>query len=126
VKLFTSGGLDEESIPELNEYANGYGVGTSISNAPVIDFSMDIVEIDGEPMAKRGKCSGKKSVYRCERCLSLEVLPSSAQAPGNCRCGGVLGGALKEIACGGEVSLEKRNPREIRDSVLVQLKTISD
>jgi len=63
IKILVSGGLDEEMITALNEVADAYGVGTSISNAPVIDFSMDIVEIDGQPIAKRGKTSGKKDVY---------------------------------------------------------------
>ncbi len=60
VKLITSGGLNEESIQTLNPYCDGYGVGTCISNARVVDFSLDIVEIDGKPTAKRGKYSGRK------------------------------------------------------------------
>ncbi len=60
IKIVTSGGLNENSIPELNPYCDGYGVGTSISNAPVIDFALDIVEADGKPLSKRGKYSGRK------------------------------------------------------------------
>jgi nicotinate phosphoribosyltransferase len=63
VKLFISGGLNIESILRLNEVADAYGIGTNISSAKVIDFSMDIVEIDDKPIAKRGKKSGKKEVY---------------------------------------------------------------
>ena len=44
--------------------ADGYGVGTSIANAPVLNFALDIMEIEGKPMAKRGKWSGAKEVYR--------------------------------------------------------------
>ena len=69
VKLFVSGGLDEEDISRLNPLVDGYGLGTSISNARVVDFSMDIVEIDGKPLAKRGKASGSKRAMRCVRCL---------------------------------------------------------
>jgi nicotinate phosphoribosyltransferase len=29
-----------------------------------VDFALDIVEVDGEPAAKRGKLSGAKEVYR--------------------------------------------------------------
>ena len=54
VRIFLSGGIDETTIPELNRYADAYGVGTAVSNAPVIDFSLDIVEVDGQPRAKRG------------------------------------------------------------------------
>ncbi|MFW6190491.1 MAG: nicotinate phosphoribosyltransferase, partial [Candidatus Bipolaricaulota bacterium] len=66
VKILISGGLDEENIPELNEVADAYGVGTSIANAPVVDFSLDIVEVEGEPTAKRGKKSGAKALYVCD------------------------------------------------------------
>jgi len=65
VKLFVSGGLDEEEILRLNPVADAYGVGTAISNAPVLNFAMDIVEVDGRPVAKRGKMSGRKEVFRC-------------------------------------------------------------
>ncbi len=36
--------------------ADGYGIGASISNTPVIDFVMDIVEVDGKPLD--GKVKG--------------------------------------------------------------------
>ena len=70
VKFFVSGGIKEEELPYLNPLVDAYGIGTSISNAPVVDFSMDIVEMDGEPLAKRGKCSGEK----CLRCRNAEDL----------------------------------------------------
>ncbi len=60
VRIVASGGMTAERIRELNEVCYGYGVGTFISNAPVIDFSFDIVEIDGVPHSKRGKWSGRK------------------------------------------------------------------
>ncbi|CUT04482.1 nicotinate phosphoribosyltransferase [Candidatus Chrysopegis kryptomonas] len=61
VKIFVSGGVDEEVIKQLNEVVDAYGVGTTISSAPVLDFAMDIVEIEGKPIAKRGKLSGEKT-----------------------------------------------------------------
>ncbi|MEW6236904.1 MAG: nicotinate phosphoribosyltransferase [Candidatus Omnitrophota bacterium] len=60
VRIVATGGIDEYKIMELNPVCYGYGVGTAISNAPVVDFAMDIVEIDGRPIAKRGKLSGRK------------------------------------------------------------------
>jgi len=54
---------------KLNPLVDAYGVGTSITNARVIDFAMDIIEIDGKPLAKRGKMSGSKSVLRCAKCF---------------------------------------------------------
>ncbi len=63
VKILVSGGVNEFSIRKLNEVVDSYGVGTSISSAPVLDFAMDIVEIDGRPVSKRGKLSGEKQVF---------------------------------------------------------------
>ena len=60
VKLFASGGLDEKEVMELKPLVDAFGVGTCISNAPVVDFAMDIMEIEGNPLAKRGKLSGAK------------------------------------------------------------------
>jgi nicotinate phosphoribosyltransferase len=74
VKLVASGGIDEYSIAELNETVDSYGVGTAISNAPVIDFSMDIVEIQGGPITKRGKMSGAKRVLECNKCSARRVV----------------------------------------------------
>jgi nicotinate phosphoribosyltransferase len=75
VELFVTGGIDEAAIRRLNPAADGYGVGTWISAAPVVDFSMDIIEIDGKPTAKRGKWSGAKQVLRCEDCGADEIVP---------------------------------------------------
>jgi nicotinate phosphoribosyltransferase len=38
VKILVSGGIDEYKILELNEVVDAYGVGTSISNSPVLDY----------------------------------------------------------------------------------------
>jgi nicotinate phosphoribosyltransferase len=84
VKLFVSGGLDEEEILRLNPVADAYGVGTSISNAPVLSFAMDIVEVDGAPIAKRGKMSGRKAVFRCTGCGQNHVVPMRAARPVCC------------------------------------------
>jgi nicotinate phosphoribosyltransferase len=84
VKLFVSGGLDEEEILRLNPVADAYGVGTSISNAPVLNFAMDIVEVDGRPVAKRGKMSGRKEVFRCAGCGQNTVVSARATRPVCC------------------------------------------
>ena len=64
VGVFVSGGLTADAVRELHDVADGFGVGSYISNADPVDFALDIVEVDGEPAAKRGKLSGKKEVYR--------------------------------------------------------------
>jgi nicotinate phosphoribosyltransferase len=79
VKIFVSGGLDLEDMINLNDIVDSFGVGTSISTAATIDFSMDIVELDGKPFAKRGKWSGKKWVMRCRKCMKDFVVPHGSK-----------------------------------------------
>jgi nicotinate phosphoribosyltransferase len=64
VEVFVSGGLGVDDLRELRDVADGFGVGSAISNADPVDFALDIVEVDGEGVSKRGKLSGVKSVYR--------------------------------------------------------------
>ena len=64
VDVFVSGGLGPADLRDLRDVADGFGVGSYISNADPVDFALDIVAVDGEAVAKRGKLSGVKSVYR--------------------------------------------------------------
>lgn len=119
VRLFASGGLSEETILELNEYADAYGVGTSISNAPVINFGMDIVEIEGKPLAKRGKLSGKKKLIRCLKCRRTSVIPAGRKLY-DCPCGGQTENMLIPSIDEGRIVADLPQPAEIRDYVLSQ------
>lgn len=59
VKIFVSGGLHPEKIKILSEAgADAFGVGSYISGAPAIDMTMDLKEVDGKPVAKRGRLPG--------------------------------------------------------------------
>lgn len=88
VRLFVSGNLDEPEIARLNELAHGYGVGTAISNAPVCDMALDIVAIGEEPVAKRGKMSGRKQIMACPECGERVVAPlKQASEHVRCACG---------------------------------------
>jgi len=62
--IFVSGGLGVEETLELRDVADGFGVGGGIANADPVDFSLNIVEVEGEPAAKRGTKSGAKGVRR--------------------------------------------------------------
>lgn len=64
VGLLVSGGIDPEAIRELRDVVDGFGVGGAIANADPVDFSLNIVEVDGEARAKRGVHSGAKECYR--------------------------------------------------------------
>ncbi len=123
VKIFLSGGLNENQILKYNRFADAYGVGTAISNAPVVDFSMDIVEIDGEPLAKRGKMSGSKRVLRCRRCFNTIILPAGKKAI-TCKCGGKNQDILLPFLHKGKVKRALPKPDNIRKFVLKQLEKV--
>ena len=55
VQIFCSGGLDPAALRDLRDVADGFGVGGYVSNADPLDFALDIVTVDGELAAKRGK-----------------------------------------------------------------------
>ncbi len=84
VKILVSGGVNEFSVRELNNVVDLYGVGTSISSAPVLDFAMDIVEIDGEPVSKRGKLSGEKQVFTNKKDRTRYTAPAGKKALRGC------------------------------------------
>jgi nicotinate phosphoribosyltransferase len=100
--------------------ADAYGVGTSIASAPVLNFALDIMEIEGRAMAKRGKWSGAKDVQRCRSCRSTVVVPAGT-APVPCPCGGTWDSVLKPLVTGGRIARDLPPPRTIRDFVLDQL-----
>ncbi|MDG5775574.1 nicotinate phosphoribosyltransferase [Haloarculaceae archaeon H-GB1-1] len=64
VGIFVSGGLGPSELRGLRDLVDGFGVGSYVSNADPLDFSLDLVELDGEPVSKRGKLGGVKEVYR--------------------------------------------------------------
>jgi nicotinate phosphoribosyltransferase len=70
VDIFVSGGLDPERITyflERGAPVDGFGVGSYISGAKPIDFTADLHEIDGKPIAKRGRIPGITSNPRLKR-----------------------------------------------------------
>lgn len=114
VKIVASGGLNEDNLAELAPLVDTFGVGGAISSAPIVDFSMDIVEIDGKAISKRGVMSGSKDVYRCKKCNQDTVAPRGVK-PDKCNCGGEWATLLKDHKKGSPT------PSEIRDHVLKQL-----
>lgn len=124
VRLFVSGGLGEEEILRLNPFADGYGVGTHLSNAPTVDFALDIVELEGTPLAKRGKRSGRKALYQCAGCGARRVVPWAA-APEACACGGSWERLDRPLLQDGQVVVDLPPASAIRARVLEQLKGLS-
>ena len=124
VKIFVSGNIDVAAIQRLNKVVDAYGVGTYISNAPVIDFSMDIVEIEGEPIAKRGKISGRKELFRCANCFQSLVKPKRNKDT-VCTCGGSIESLTTPLIKEGKLVADLPRPQEIRSYVLNQLAKLS-
>ena len=120
VGIFVSGGLDEDTVRELRDIVDGFGVGTSISNAKTIDYAMDIVEVNGEPLTKKGKFSGRKRVYRCRECN--EYFVSNREMEKCPVCGGELESMLQPVMLNGEIVGEYPEVDEIRNYVLEQLR----
>ncbi|WP_456435340.1 nicotinate phosphoribosyltransferase [Methanopyrus sp.] len=119
VKIVVSGGLDEEEIRRLAEAgADAFGVGTAISDAPAVDFAMDLVEVEGEPRSKRGKLSGAKQVWRCPNCLDDVVLPRNEEPNPCSECGSEREPLLRKFMEEGEVIREPKSPKEARRHVL--------
>jgi nicotinate phosphoribosyltransferase len=80
VKIFLSGGVTRKDVILYRHCVDAFGIGGAIANAPVTDFGMDIVEINGKPKAKRGKRSGIKQVYRMPDGRH-QVLPVTSPVP---------------------------------------------
>ena len=120
VKILASGGIDEYEILKLNSLVDGYGVGTSIANAPVLSFALDIMEIEGQPMAKRGKRSGAKQVWRVPGTIDNIVLAAGKPAPVGAD-GRKAESLLKPLVVGGKIVRDLPPPRTLREYVLEQM-----
>ncbi len=70
VRIVVSGGLDVDRILYFKEAGapiDSFAVGSAISDASPIDFTGDLKEIDGRPIAKRGRIPGITPNPRLER-----------------------------------------------------------
>ena len=123
IRFYVSGGIKEEDIPRLNPVVDGYGIGTSISNAPVVDYSMDIMEMDGRPVAKRGKWSGSKRLLRCRLCHKDKIVPHNNEQY-NCGCGGTFDDVLIPVLDNGKYLIDMPSHKAIREFVLRQVKAV--
>jgi nicotinate phosphoribosyltransferase len=70
VKIVVSGGMDVERIGVFKQAGapvDSFAVGSAISKASPIDFTGDLKEIDGRPVAKRGRIPGRTENPRLTR-----------------------------------------------------------
>lgn len=60
VRIFVSGGLNPERIKILSAAgADAFGIGSYISGASPIDMTLDLKEVNGKPLTKRGRIPGE-------------------------------------------------------------------
>ncbi len=117
VKIYVSGNIDEKTIPALLAAgADGFGIGTSLSNAPTIDFACDIVEIEGKPVAKRGKFGARKEPLRCPKDGTYEVGVSRCPT-----CNGPMKPAYVQYLDRGEPAADLPSLMEIRSRVIAEV-----
>ena len=127
VKIIVSGGVNHENIKEMIDGgADGFGIGTSVSNSPTLDFALDIVEKEKEKISKRGKLSGKKQVYRCPECFTYKVVLDNEEVPKCPRCGSTMKPLIKKVLEKGKIVEKIRGTEETREYVLDQLRKIRD
>jgi len=72
VKIVVSGGVNPERIRSFissGAPVDYFGVGSYITASPPIDFTADIHQIDGKPVAKRGRIPGLTANPRLKRVL---------------------------------------------------------
>ncbi|TFG06989.1 nicotinate phosphoribosyltransferase, partial [Candidatus Thorarchaeota archaeon] len=126
IAIFVSGGLDVEAINWLNDSpVSGYGVGGAISNSPAVDFAMDIVSMKEDdrwiPCAKRGKFSGRKSVWQCPNCMRSEVTLRDADQPDCPHCDKSMKRVTQTLMQQGKILQEPKPVKELRDYVIRQI-----
>ncbi|TLN17019.1 nicotinate phosphoribosyltransferase [bacterium] len=115
VGIYVSVGLVEYEIAKLIPFVDGFGMGTYLSSGRAIDFSMDIVEIEGKPMAKRGKYAGAKDLFHCPECYLTKSVPMGKRPFGYCECGGKWAKMTEEAIPGKfDVTVESARKRVIR------------
>ncbi len=72
VKIFVSGGITPRRIAgflESGAPVDGFGVGSYITAAAPVDFTADLHEVDGKPVAKRGRTPGITASPRLKRVI---------------------------------------------------------
>jgi nicotinate phosphoribosyltransferase len=76
VGIFCSGSLTPERVAALREAgASAFGVGHYVSSAPPIDMTMDLKEIAGRPVAKRGRIPGRTATNRLRPVAAVAARP---------------------------------------------------
>jgi nicotinate phosphoribosyltransferase len=125
VKIFVSGGLDVCDVEELAPCVDGFGIGTALSNAHVVNFALDIVQAGKRPIAKKGKMSGMKDIVVCPSC-GRRIMIVKGLHGNSCDCGGKTRSILRRyLKNGGEAFKSYPNVKRIRSQLLKSLMQFS-
>jgi nicotinate phosphoribosyltransferase len=128
VKIFVSGGIDEDNIEELKDLVDGFGVGTTVSAAPAIDFSAKVVEVYEDEKkvfrAKRGDIGGRKVVLRKIDEEGIKDLVVPASKLNELKIDGYEP-IIKPLMKNGKILIEPKSVKEIREGVLKKLRIVS-
>jgi nicotinate phosphoribosyltransferase len=118
VDIMLAGGLDERAVKALSRHVGAFIVDMPLASAPPVPFRLDLVEVDGRPVARRGRLSGQKMLWRCEKCGNRGIAPERAHPEGCPRCGSELSGLLSPLLEGGAVAEPPPSPSAARDRAL--------
>nr|AIF15988.1 nicotinate phosphoribosyltransferase (pncB, NAPRT1) [uncultured marine thaumarchaeote KM3_72_A09] len=122
IQIIVSGGIDEQEIRRLSPFVDGFGIGTSLSAAPVIDFSAKIVEVKvgnrWSYRAKRGDIAGKKAVWRKEQSFEDWITIEGQSNPRHCRR------LLSPLLTNGRLVRPLKSPSIIRKEVVSKIRQL--
>lgn len=122
IQIIVSGGIDETEIRRLSPFVDGFGVGTSLSSAPVIDFSAKIVEVKVGTQwvyrAKRGDIAGKKAVWRKQHSFEDWITLEGNSHPRHCKR------LLSPLLKNGRLVRPMKSPGMIRKSVVSKIRKL--
>jgi nicotinate phosphoribosyltransferase len=126
VQIVLAGDLDERAVQALARLVDGFCVAGPLASSPPVPFALDLVEVDGRPLARRGRFSGRKTLWRCEDCGNRGIAPERAHPEGCPRCGGTLTGLLAPLLRQGAVEEPPSAPSTARDRALQETATAAN
>ncbi len=127
VKILISGGLNEYSVKEYSEAgADSFGVGSHIMGARPVDFGVDIVEVEGRPIAKRGIKSGAKDLYVCDDHLIYSYVPKESEPPTCPLCGKEMRPAYIKILDEGKLMYRIEDLKALNERTKDMLRKLKD
>lgn len=126
VMVFISGGLDEYEVKRLREKgADGFGVGTNLSNAKTIDYAMDIVEVEGKFCAKKGKFGGRKKPFYCAK-DKVFIVKGFEEEKSICPCcGETMENLFVQYIKDGKIIYNFEDVKKVRERIIENLKNFS-